>query len=369
MPEPSESPRLIDGILWWGRIAFVPCIHGRATFAREVRRTFLEHRFRSVAVELPPSLRSAVIDGVERLPEITVVTYEEDDGTRCFVPVDPCDAIIEGVRLALAEPSRLLFIDREVENFDRRELVLPDSYAVHSIGTADYWATVAPYLPPSLDGSQDELRERHMAHRLAEELKQQATGDILCIVGLAHLTGIIQELARSRIEPPPPADDMPAPHDVRLRPVATECLYHVLGELPYVTYLWEKRRREITLEEFDQTEMLTRLLFDARDRFHRRHREEYERIPVRAVQNLLQLVRNHAVLGRRLTPGLYEMALAAKGIAGSEFALDVLRTAKRYPFHDDDTDTEALEEQQAGDDPAPGDSPEFDPLPGAGGTA
>src|SRR5207249_11290313 len=116
-----------SGLLLWDRIGFISSIHVRAAFAREARRVFHSGRYPTVAVELPESLAEKTLEGIERLPLLSVVSYEEANGTRCFFPIDPCDSIIEALRLGVGENCALEFIDQDVEEFQRMEVVLPDS--------------------------------------------------------------------------------------------------------------------------------------------------------------------------------------------------------------------------------------------------
>ncbi|MBI4603073.1 MAG: hypothetical protein HY721_14035 [Planctomycetes bacterium] len=325
-----------NGVLWYDRIAFVPSVHGKAAFARETRRVFLDGRFPTIAVELPESLAEKVLEGIARLPVIHVVSYEESSGTRCFFPIDPCDSIVEALRLGVGESCALELIDMDVEDFRRMDVVLPDTYAVSSIGLPRFWEAVEPALPEVEEGSLDDRRERHMARRLKELLE----GDprrlpVLCVLGMVHLRGVVRCLEAARrgdagvLEDPEPASVPPL--DVALHPASLDSLYHILGELPYTTHLYGESRREITLEHFEAVDVLVELLLEARDRYHEKHKEEYERISHGAFQNLLTITRNLCLLERRLTPSLYEMAVAAKGIGGSELAIAVIETAKRYP--------------------------------------
>ncbi len=52
------------------------------------------------------------------------------------------------------------------------------------------------------------------------------------------------------------------------------------------------------------------------------------------LQMYLQYVRNLALLEHRLTPDLYTLVLAAKQLAGDDFAVTLLETAKGYIFQD-----------------------------------
>ena len=324
------------GVLWWRDVAFVPSIHGKAAFAREVRRVFLSSRFPTVAVEIPESLAEKTLEGIAHLPKISVVTYEESSGTHVYYPIDPCDSIVEALRLGCVEAGTSLeFIDRDVEEFERIEVNLPDPYAMTSIGLARYYRAVEPALPAAAPGSQDDLRERHMADRIWKLLERGRRAlPVLCVIGLGHLRGIaarLDALARGTEEPDPELPP-PPPLNVSLRRMTEGSLHHVLGELPWTTHLWELERRAITLDEFDAVDKMKELLVEARNRYHEGHNEDHERIPLASFQNLLQLVRNLCLIHKRLTPGLYELALAAKGIVGDELAARVIETARRYPF-------------------------------------
>jgi hypothetical protein len=337
-----------DGVLHWKDIAFVPSIHGRVAFAREVRRVFLAGRYPTVAVELPESLAEQTLEGIAHLPVIHTVSYEEGNGSRCFFPLDPCDSVIEALRLGTRENCDLEFIDVEVEEFQRVEMVLPDSYAVNSIGLPNFYATVEPVLPTPPPGSQDDIREIEMARQLWKILKRDRRRlPVLCVLGMAHLRGVVSHLEKAEISG---ADAFEGsgplglpPFNVGLDPISSGSLYHILGELPYTTHLYEEERRSITLDDFEAVDKMKELLLQARERYHRKHTQEYERISLTSFQNMLQLIRNLCLLQKRLTPTLYEMAVAARGMVGSEFAIAVIETAKNYPSSDDSQDTHSVE--------------------------
>ena len=73
---------------------------------------------------------SPALDGVERLPLISVLSYEEEDGTRCYFPIDPCDSIVEALRMARFEAPGAIaqgaapapgeaFVGRHFQSFGR----------------------------------------------------------------------------------------------------------------------------------------------------------------------------------------------------------------------------------------------------------
>ena len=52
-----------------------------------------------VAVELPETLEALYLDGIRRLPQISIVFYEDADQA-VYNPLEPADPFIEAVRTA-----------------------------------------------------------------------------------------------------------------------------------------------------------------------------------------------------------------------------------------------------------------------------
>lgn len=316
------------------QIDCIPSIHGRAVFAQEVRRAFLDTRYDCVAVELPVSLKNPVIEGVGRLPLVSAVVYREGfgfGGEHCFVPILPSDSIMEGIRMARAERTPLEFIDLELPIYTPEKITLPDEYAVKVSGLAAYCKSVLPYIPPTVADTQRDLRERYMAGRLLELTHFYAK--VLFIGGLAHLDGIQTHLKAKTFETPdslPPDEFKPQVFSIH-----PDGLYLVSGELPYFTYLYEKMRSSITLEEYDKTDSIKELLLEARKEHLAEFPEEKSTLSPKSIQTILTYVRNLSFLHQLLTPSLYHLIVASKGVAGGTFALKVAEVAKYYPFMDE----------------------------------
>lgn len=317
----TEGPRLR-----YGNVTVIPSIHGRAAFALEVRRQFLSEHYDCIAVELPPSVQDAVCEAVEKLPSVHVVLYREPESREiCYIPMDPCDSIVEAVRLGVRDRRcHLAFVDAEVAQFHAQKRTLPDEYAVLKIGLPKYYETVAPFLPETQAGSQDELREKVMAVRLKALSKRHK--NVLFVCGMAHARAIGQLLATD-FEAPEDGDN---PNYVEFHKVDDDSLYHILGELPYNTWLYEQIRHSITLEEYEPIFSLKTLLLTARERYHDYYRDEIHKIAPQAVQQMLIYIRNLCLIGGQLTPYLYDIAVAAKGIGGDAFAVQLLEVARTY---------------------------------------
>ncbi len=122
----------------WKKIRFVPVIHNRVEFALEVRRQFFEYRPDYVAVEYPATLKDRIIRAIKRLPLISVVHYEENDGTFVYLPIEPTDGQVEALRLALENDIPVHFIDRDTEAYPEDYSPVPDPYAVTRTGHYEY---------------------------------------------------------------------------------------------------------------------------------------------------------------------------------------------------------------------------------------
>jgi len=373
--------------LRWKNVEVVPLVHGRVAFAVAVRERMLAKRHAALAVELPPSVGPAVMKGLERLPKIHAAVYrewtrgefdgapwspereargDEDEvsaatGLRAwYVPIDPCDAIVEALRIARGERVPTHFVDAEIEEFAGRRFVMPDPHALLTLGIDDFWAAALPSIrrehPPT---AEDQLRESHMAARLAALAKaNEGRGDVLFLCGMAHWERIRRHLVDG--SGALFAGSGPSPDDVDVVPVHPASLFHVLGEIPFVTWAWERHRNSIDLQRHDLILAMKELLLATRDHYAKEGGDALEKPTPTAMATLLDFLRKLVVSRNRLAPDLYSLVVAAKGVVGNDFALALLNVAAGYPPN-------ALEEpgEKEDDDPFAdgGDSATFDPTP------
>ncbi len=335
MAEPAAHDAPDSGLRLLENIDAVPSIHGRSAFALEVRRLFLARRYAAVAIELPPSLREPVIEAVRRLPTVSCVVYREappvysDEPHYAYVPVDPCDSIIEAARLAIAERVPLFFIDAEEIGYEP-PVVLPDEFAIRRLGLKRYYQAVRPVLAAAAEGSARALRERQMAAHL--RVLKQRFASVLFVCGMAHLEGIERNL-----QGPPSAPlrqqpgwlEPPQVYDVRPR-----TLVFALGELPYQAALYERCRASLEQREYQRIDGLKELLIEARKRYGEEFPEDVPSASPQAFQLILKYIRNLCLVQSRLTPNLYEIIVACKGVLGGPFARVTAETARDYPYLD-----------------------------------
>lgn len=332
------------------RITILPILHASGDMAQEVRETLVAGRFDCLAVPLPPSAEAPLEEGIEALPRISIVAYPEpeQDGAAVvnFIPVDPCQAVIMGIRVAMSEEIPRAYLDRDVTVYEPLSFPAPDPYALKRVPLASYMAALLPTLPSLPRPSQRDDRIAWMAFRLHElELDCRS---ILCLCHVADWPWL-REAYRER-RPYPRTEQPAAPPSIH--PVRPSTLYFVLGELPFITQLYEQRRARVVSDRHVAIDGIKELLLETRTRWRAMRQRDADALPnwvtPQLLQVYLQYVRNLALMNGRLTPDLYTLVLAAKQVAGDDFAVTLLETAKSYVFQDQGDGDASGDEMAAG---------------------
>ena len=321
------------------RVHVVPIRHGSANVARAVRDLWLKQRFDCVALPLPASVEDPVEEGVGQLPIVSVVVMPEPDRDErpvcSYVPLDPCQPVIAMIRTAMEEGIDRAYIDRDVTVYDPTEYPAPDPYALKSVSLVAFSGAVLPFLPYPKPHSQRWSRIKWMAFKLHElELDYRS---ILCVCSVEDWPWL-RDAYRNRwpYEVPEALAGRPALHLVEPR-----TLYFLLGELPFLTEIFERRRAEARSDAQLSVDGIKELLLETRLRWLATRPAHLQResnwVTPQLLQMYLQYVRNLALGERRLTPDLYTLALAAKQFAGDEFAVTLLETAKSYEYEPDES--------------------------------
>lgn len=330
------------------RIEVLPILHASGDLAQEVRETLIGRRFDCLAVPLPPSVEQAVERSVKDLPRISLVSLPEPEGAEgpvvSFVPIDPCQAVIMGIRVAMGEGIARAYIDRDVIVFEPTPFAAPDAYVLKTVPLASFASALLPSLPAPPPQSQQQDRIAWMAFCLHElELDYES---ILCLCHLADWPWLREAYRERR----PYAEPEPLAGRPSIYPVAASTLYFVLGELPFLTELYERRRAEVRSDRHLSVDGIKELLLEARSRWRAStvtQQDDRQNSITHSIANwvtpqllqlYLQYVRNLALMERRLTPDLYTLVLAAKQLAGDEFAITLLETARTYAYQDEEDD-------------------------------
>lgn len=334
-------------------ITVLPVVHGSGDYAVEVRRLMLAHSFDCLAVPLPPSFADPVETAVQRLPQVSVVLQQdpagaftgmdeyspddddedEDDepeGHCSYVPIDPCQPVIAAIRIALQEHIPRAFIDIEDENYLPVTSILPDPYALKQVSVERFSAAVLPAIRTPLE--ETHIRRLHwMANELHELNKRHKSVLLVCsILDWAWIRDAYQSVVDRPEAPPEPVS--PA----SIYSVAERTLTFMLGELPFVTSLYEQARAQLDDDENLSIDGIKTLLLASRDQYRKEFKRRARPITPHLLSVLLKYVRNLSLMERRLTPDLYTLVSAAQQVAGDQYAIHVAETARAYAYASDD---------------------------------
>jgi hypothetical protein len=322
----NPAPSRADDFLRIGpRVRVLPIIHGAGDFAVCVRDELLSRPYDCLAVPLPPSFRVDVEAAIERLPVISAVVQKDAEGDGfSYVPIDPCQGVIAGLRTAIGERIPRAFIDRETPHFEPNPGNFPDPYALKKVRPEQFAAAILPAIPRPAAGQHAE-RITWMARRLRELEKRYSS--ILFVCSLLDWPWVRDAYLRQLpIEPEEEFDPL-----IQTLPVSPRTLVFLLGELPFVTALYERGRRELTPDDNLSVDGVKELVLVTRDRLHRTQPRIAQRLTPQLLALYFRYVRNLALMERRLTPDLYTLVTAAKQTGGDEFALALAETAREYP--------------------------------------
>jgi hypothetical protein len=128
----------------------------------------------------------------------------------------------------------------------------------------------------------------------------------------------------------------PAEHDsvraTETYEVEAHTLLFMLGELPFITGLYERARAELEDDENLSIDGVKELLVTARDAYRADLKKRARKITPMLLAQCIKYIRNLSLIERRMTPDLYAIVTAAKQVAGDQFALHVAETAREYPY-------------------------------------
>lgn len=337
-------------------ITVLPVVHGSGDCAVEVRRLMLSHNFDCVALPLPPSFQIEVESAVGWLPNVSIVLQREpttdfgvsdeyspdendddddddddDNEGRCsYVPIDPCQPVIAAMRIAMQEHIPRAFIDIEDEQYLPVTSILPDPYALKQVPVERFSAAVLPGIAPPIEDAHIR-RIQWMANELHDLNKERKSVLFVCsIVDWPWIRDAYQSVVDRPAAPIRPSN--PA----QIFAVAPRTLTFMLGELPFVTALYEKARADLDDDENLSIDGIKFLLLATRDQYIKEFGRRARPITPQLLMVMLKYIRNLSLMERRFTPDLYTLITAAQQIAGDQFAIHLAETARQYLYHNDD---------------------------------
>lgn len=314
-------------VLRWGPVTCVPSFHNRIQFAREVRRAFGELQPDIVAIELPDIYYSDILQGIERLPRLSLLCLQQQGDLFSYIPLFPNDSMVEGLRLARDNKLPTALIDLAVKDYaiNWQPIAVPDDEAINTLGLEGFYNAVAPHLPRTESDGPDARREAHMAARLRDLATRFER--ILFVCGMTHWEPIRQHLEQGTGEAGlHMLESVKAPFLAKLGPKARHVL---LEETPYLVLHYELSRRFNM--PFSKERLLRKLVQEARNA----PALADELYSPRELINVLNYAYKLAITDKRVSPDLYNLLLSCKQTLGDDYAIEVMDRALAYPYEDD----------------------------------
>ena len=307
----------------WKSIRFVPIIHNRMEFALETRRQFEQFEPDLLAVEYSPTLKEKILQGIQRLPLLSVVHYEERNGLFIYLLIEPTDGQVEAIRLALANHIPIHFIDRDTEDYPLDYSPMPDPYAVTKIGYSAYCQAYLQTRPNSPRSIEDSLREKEMAYQLQ---RVSENGErVLWIGGLYHLSGILELLDHPQTE----VIGKRYREGVGLAHLHQESSREIMTEMPFLAAEYERYRSGERPSPPDRLKTNRELIKTAKEGYWRNSKETLSRTQERVLN---RFARNYALISGGLVPNFYQLIVSARGAADDNFAYEVWDKGGDYPW-------------------------------------
>lgn len=324
IPDPLVPDPFGDaGSLTRGHFTYFPVVPGRLEFAIEVRAAILRLRPDVIAVELPATLQTAWTRAMERLPEVSVIFYPDDgQGTEdaVYVPVEPADPFTEAIRTGLEIGAEIVFADPDAGQRPHLRDDYPDPYAIRHIGLGRYVEAYRVYPQPR----SDELA-RHAAGIAWKLQGANPLAKVLVVISLNLLDPVLdamqepqtQPLLRTRRE----GIELLNPHP--------ESLAEILLEYPALQWRYENFRGAMTDTNLIDRRHAQLAVFRAAEKEYEANTGE--RVAHWQRRLLARYTRNLALSAQQLTAGVFDLTVAARGIADDNYAWDVWDAAGKYP--------------------------------------
>ena len=309
-------------------VRVLPIVHGSGDFAIRARDELISRPYDGLAVPLPASFQDDVEAAVERLPTISAVVRRDagrDGEAFSYVPIDPCQGVVAALRTAIGERIPRDFIDLDAPRYEAVHGVFPDPYALKRVPPERFAAALLPAVPQPSGGFAT-ARIAHMAARLRDLQRRRKLTLLVCSI---LDWPWIREAFHAQADPPEAEPVFAPTQSFRVDP---ETLLFLLGELPFITALYERGRRELTPDDDLSVDGVKELVLRARERLRAERPRLAQRATPALLSTLFRYARNLSLIERRLTPDLFTLITAARQTAGDDFALAVAEAAREYAY-------------------------------------
>ncbi len=364
----------------FGNICGLPILHYRLEFAHLVRMAFRHHLPDAIAIELPATLEVPFRRALERLPQVSVISYQVPVGRDLlrdvYLLVEPADPLVEAGRLALEHGIPLHFVDVDMDNYPINHERLPDSYSICRIGLGAYYREYLSVFGGDAAAAEDQRREQGMAWRLQQLSAQHR--QVLFVCGMSHLERVKQQFLQPQAVPL----ERIRRKGVNVWNLHPDSCREIMAEFPFLSSVYEYRRKtlpdepvegssglrkrfnalelinggkqELREEQLldnavrrsarhvgregafpDRQRMIYRLFIEA----SRHYRQETgEPVHIWQKRAFFKFCRNYAMAGNMLQPDLFQLLATARGCIDDNFAYAFYRLATHFHWQSETSD-------------------------------
>ncbi len=319
-----------SNILRYKNILAIPSIHSRVYFSLAVREAVKEFKPDAIAIEHPESFNKSLREAVSRLPFISLI-IREIDNEAVYIPIDPCDSIIEAIRLAIDEEIPFFTVDKDITSINSNShYLMPDDYLLNKIGLEKFYKEVKSKYS-FFKTETDKEREIFMAYKLNELSKNYQK--ILFVVGMSHWENIASILKKndfSKINNEYQNNE----ENINIYNIHKDSLNKAIGEFPFTTYMYELFR-EGKLDNFDKINIIETIFKEAKLRY---------KLPISLLQqkNMMKYLRNLCLLENYIMPDYIDMLTASKCMVNNDYGLEVMQGMEYYPYYREEEDYQTI---------------------------
>lgn len=304
-----------------GNIYAVPILHYNRETAIHVKKVFDHIKPDCIAVELPETTELQAFHAASRLPDLSIILINKQNGSTHYLLCEPCDGTFEALRSALENGIPAKCIDLDIENYPNFKDYLPDPYAIFRIGLEKYYKAFLNFAP-IISTSLDEMREIHMAKKLKE--LSFSYDKILFVSGMIHVSKVLSHLDKNSF----PKFESSRDKSYELCTLTDESARHIMAEFGWLSMKYEEARnsKEILLDR--QRDIFE--LYQQAGKYY----EINTGNPFKSyhLKNTMKFVRNYALISNALMPDLYQILSAAKGCVDHNYAYEVFLLGTSYPY-------------------------------------
>jgi hypothetical protein len=321
MSEDFHFSELLAGSLERGRFRYFPVVPGRMEFAIEVRAAILRERPQVIALELPATLREAYLRAVERLPEMSVIFYPDEEGEdrAIYVPIEPADPFVETIRTGLETGAEIVFAEPDSNERPHLKDAYPDPYSIRHIGLEKYVEAYRVY--------PQQRSDEIAAHADGIAWKLQGCdplAKVMVVVSLNLLDPVLDAMERPQAQPMARVRR----DGVRVLNPTPESLAEITIEYPYLQDRYERFRQSMTDASLIDRRHVQLALFREAEKSYQSNTGEQVLHWQRRL--LARYSRNLALADQALTPGIFDLTVAARSIVDDNYGWEVWETAGRY---------------------------------------